>query len=97
MKEKVLLCQLFDFYSVLLTEKQKEYFIDYYFDNLSFQEIGENNQISRNAVHKQLKEVEEKLLELENKLKLLQKTSKIEKMIKDKKIKEQVLIILGEV
>ncbi len=97
MKEKLLLCQLFDFYQVLLTSKQKEYFIDYYFDNLSLQEIAENNQISRNAIHKQLKEVEEKLFDLENKLKLLQKTAKIEKMIKDNEVKKQVLRILREV
>ncbi len=97
MKEKLLLCQLFDFYQSLLTEKQKNYFIDYFFDNLSFQEIAENNQVSRNAIYKQLKEVENKLFELEKKLKLLQKTVKIEKMVKDEKVKKEILRILGEV
>ena len=61
MDELVYYNELFDYYGELLTEKQKEYFKFYYFDNLSLSEIAEENNISRNAVSKTLKEVKEKL------------------------------------
>lgn len=34
--------QLYDFYSELLNERQKEYIKNYYFDDLSLTEISEN-------------------------------------------------------
>ena len=61
---------LYDCYKELFTEKQQMYFEEYYFDNLSLSEIAENNDVSRNAVHNQLKIMEEKLIELEDKLKM---------------------------
>ena len=61
---------LFDYYGELFTDKQKEYFIDYYFNNLTLQEIAENNNISRNAVHKILKDMIKKLDYYEEKLNL---------------------------
>ncbi len=83
---------LFDYYSDLFTDKQKEYFIDYYFNNLTLQEIAENNNISRNAVHKNIKDVIEKLDYYESKLNLYSNKKKIEKLIEniDKEIKEQI-------
>jgi len=56
MEETIHLNNLYDYYKELLTEKQKQYFEDYYQNNLTLSEIAENNNISRNAVHKQLKE-----------------------------------------
>ena len=70
MDELVYYNELFDYYGELLTEKQKEYFKFYYFDNLSLSEIAEENNISRNAVSKTLKEVKEKLDYYENILNL---------------------------
>ena len=49
--------QLFDFYGCLLTEKQQEYFTSYYFDDMSLAEIADEHNISRNAVHDQLKKI----------------------------------------
>ena len=74
---------LFDYYGELFTDKQKEYFIDYYFNNLTFQEIAENNNISRNAVHKILKDMLKKLDYYEEKLNLYSNKKKIELIIKD--------------
>ena len=93
MDEIVYYNSLYDLYESLLTEKQKEYFKDYYFHNLSFAEIGENYQISRNAAFKQVHIVIEKLLEYEEKLKLYQKRElllEISKSIHDNNIKEQL-------
>jgi len=80
MDDLVKYTELFDCYGKLLTEKQQEYFIDYYFNNLTLSELSENYQISRNAVHKQLKIVIQKLEEYEEKLGFLKK----EKLIKEK-------------
>lgn len=76
----------------LLTEKQQKYFQDYYFQNLTLSEISENYQVSRNAVHKQLKEVEEKLIHYEELLHLYEKSQKIKKLIEnlDSKIKQKI-------
>lgn len=83
---------LFDYYGELFTDKQKEYFIDYYFNNLTLQEIAENNNISRNAVHKILKDMIKKLDYYEEKLNLYSNKKKVEKIIEnlDKKIKKEI-------
>ena len=48
---------LFDYYGCLLTEKQQEYFTSYYFDDMSLAEIADIYNVSRNAVHDQLKKI----------------------------------------
>ena len=88
---------LYDYYGELLNDDNKLFFEDYYFDNLSLKEIAENNNISRNAVHKHLKNSEEKLEFYESKLHLYERDllikSKVNE-INDKKIKEIVEKIL---
>lgn len=81
MENQLLLCSLYDYYGTLLTDKQKMYFEDYYFDNLTLSEMSQNYNISRNAIHKSLKEVEEKLLYYEDKLKLYNKSIEIKNII----------------
>lgn len=72
---------LYDIYGDLLNDKQKVCFEDYYFNNLSLSEISENASVSRNAIHKQIKSVEAKLVEYELKLKLYEKSNKLEEII----------------
>ena len=74
---------LFDYYGELFTDKQKEYFTDYYFNNLTLQEIADNNNVSRNAVHKNIKDIIQKLDYYEDKLKLYSNKQKIEKIIEN--------------
>lgn len=74
---------LFDYYGELLTTKQQEFFRDYYFDNLTMQEIADNNNISKNAVHKTLNAINNKLKYYEQKLKLFDKSKKIKELIVD--------------
>ena len=62
--------ELYDLYQALLTDKQREYFESYYFDNFSITEISENKEVSRNAVHDQLKKTVKKLYDYEEKLEL---------------------------
>ncbi|AVQ28292.1 hypothetical protein C4N20_09450 [Fusobacterium ulcerans] len=59
---------LLDYYKNLLSDKQREYLINHFEDDLSLSEIAKNNDVSRQAVYdnikrgiKLLKDYEEKL------------------------------------
>ncbi len=86
--------ELFDYYGELFTDKQKEYFKDYYFNNLTLQEIADNNNVSKNAVHKNIKDITKKLDYYEEKLQLYSNKKKIEKLIKE--IDEEIRIKIEE-
>lgn len=97
MDNQVLLNILYDYYGELLNEDNKKYFEDYYFDNLSLGEIASNNDVSRNAVHKHIKNTEAKLMFYEEKLGLYKKDKKLQEVIdkiKDEKIKKEIKNIL---
>ena len=94
MEEFVLYSELYDIYGGLLTSKQKEYFEDYYFNNLSFSEMADQYKVSRNAVFKQVHIVTDKLLEYERILRLKEKREKIISLISDSKLKEDIEEIL---
>lgn len=84
---------LYDFYGELLSDSQKSYFEDYYFNNLSLGEISDNLNVSRNAVHKQIKVACAKLYDFEDKLKLIKKNNelkRIKELITDEKLKEEL-------
>ena len=91
MEDVIYYNELYDLYGKLLTDKQRQYFEDYYFNNLSFAEIAENYDISRNAAFKQLHIVTDKLEEYESKLQLFKKKKELIKIIdniSDKKLKD---------
>lgn len=91
MEERQTLVILYDYYGELLQDVSRSYFEDYYFDNLSLGEIADNNGVSRNAVHKHLKNANKKLFEYENKLRLYEKGKKLSQIISkvnDKEIKK---------
>jgi len=91
MEDREYLIILYDFYGELLSDIQREYFEEYYFDNLSLSEISENDGKSRNAIHKCIKSCCNKLYEFEDKLKLYEKRMKLENIvdkIEDKELRE---------
>lgn len=96
MENRLYYIDLYDYYSELLTDKQRNYFEAYYFDNLTLSEMSENYNVSRSAVSKQLISVVEKLDYYENKLQLCQKGKKIKKIIEniDEKVKEEIESLL---
>lgn len=99
MEDREYIIILYDYYGELLSDKQKEYFEEYYFDNLSLSEISENEDKSRNAIHKSIKSVISKLYEYEDKLKLYEKEKKIKKIldkITDEKVKKEIEELLWE-
>jgi len=62
---------LFDFYGALLTDKQKLSLEMHYLHDFSLAEIADELGISRQAVHDNLKRVEQMLLDYEDKLKFV--------------------------
>ena len=80
---RVYLNRLFDYYQKLLTEKEQNIFEYYYQEDLSLQEIADNLNISKSAVGKTIKIVEEKLNNYEDLLKLNEKSIKINNILKD--------------
>ena len=86
MEDILYLSSLYDYYKELFTDKQRSYFEDYYFDNLTMEEIAENNKISKNAVSKTIIEVKEKLNEYENILHLLENKNKIESILSSEEL-----------
>ena len=81
---RVYLNDLYDIYGDLLTQKEKNIFEDYYQNDLSLSEISENNNVTRNAIHKSLKTVEEKLNNYESKLNIYKKKQEIIKLLDNK-------------
>lgn len=90
MKDVIYLTILYDYYEKLLSEKDRTCFKSYYFDNLSLSEIADNENISRNAIHKRLKKIEEKLIDYENIIGLYKKEQKVLELVEDEKLKQRI-------
>ena len=91
--------KLFDCYGKLLTEKERTCFMDYYEEDLSLQEIAENNKVSRSAIHKTIKNVEEKLDFYEDNLKLcglIDILKDLEQIENVKEIKKEIAKVLED-
>ena len=86
---------LYDLYSPLLNEKQKRCYEYHVLMDLSFTEIGEEMNMSRQAAYDLFKNADNKLTRFDKILKLSDRLSKIEnlaaKLKKDKKDIDKVL------
>lgn len=69
---------LMDIYGNLLTEKQRDYMDLYYNNDLSLQEIAENEGISRQGVHDIIRRGESTLVDYEEKLGFISKLNSLE-------------------
>ena len=93
MENRDYIIMLYDFYGELFSDRQRLYFEEYYFNNLSLGEISHNLGVSRNAIHKCIHGMEEKLKFYEEKLRLFYKSNIIRDIIDkevDDKIKNQL-------
>jgi hypothetical protein len=84
---------LFDIYNQLLTDNERSTFQEYYQEDLSLSEIAEDKDISRSAVQKTIKGVQEKLDKYESILKIYEKNKRICNVIDkltDKEIKSEL-------
>lgn len=77
------LTNLFDFYGVLLTEKQRNYMAMYYEDDLSLGEIAEQFAVSRQAIYDNIRRTEKMLEDYEVKLQLYAKFLKRQACIEE--------------
>ena len=84
--DRVEIINLFDVYETLLTDREKEIFKYYYYEDLSLSEISENLNITRTGVFNTLKKVEEKLLQYENNLKLMNIKKTIKGLLEEQDI-----------
>ena len=74
---------LFDFYGELLTEHQKKVYYDVISEDMSYSEIAEEYNISRQGVFDLVRRCDKILLDYEEKLHLIDKFSKAKENIKD--------------
>lgn len=91
--------ELFDIYKGLLTDKQRENFYSHYILDLSLSEVSESEGGTRQSVHDALKKVKAKLDELESVLKIREKNSQLNEVIKkidDKEIRNKIKEIIGK-
>ena len=66
------IANLFEIYSSLLSEKQKEYLEDHFENDLSLSEIAKNNNVSRQAIYDNIKRGIALLYDYQDKLKFYQ-------------------------
>lgn len=66
------IANLFEIYSSLLSEKQKEYLEDHFENDLSLSEIAKNNNVGRQAIYDNIKRGIALLYDYEDKLKFYQ-------------------------
>lgn len=71
---------LLDYYSSMLTDKQKDVIDLYYNEDLSLAEIAEQVNITRQGVRDSIKRGEQTLFELENALKLRERSEELLKL-----------------
>lgn len=77
MEKIVKVAQLFDIYGSLLNEKQKDVINCYYNEDLSLQEIADNNNKSKQAISEMITRSVDKLFEFEDELSLLKKQEEL--------------------
>ena len=70
---------LIDFYGDMLTQKQHDFLVYYYDEDLSLSEIAENEGITRQGVRDAIKRAEAQLLDMESKLKLAERFLQLKK------------------
>ena len=90
LEKNLKLTMLFEFYSKLLTEKQQNIFIMYYFDDISLGEIAVINNISRQAVRDSLIKAESSLRNFEEKLGMVSKYEQTKKILNSNDIHEEI-------
>ena len=77
LNSRLKILNLFDLYKDFLTDKQKQYFEDYYFNDMSLSEISSTYNVSRNAILDSNKKTIQILNDYENKLNLFELRKKI--------------------
>src|SRR5690625_1479210 len=95
---------LYDFYHLLLTNKQKDYMELYYREDYSLSEIANESDVSRQAVYDNIKRTEQLLETYEEKLQLYSKflqrqklLSQLEKELEQENVPHRLFDIIEQV
>ncbi len=83
LEKKIEFAELFDVYSTLLTKKQQEVLKLYFFDDLSYSEIGELLNISKQAVFDTINKAAKRLKTYEENVGYLELKNKYEKVLSE--------------
>ena len=83
MEEREQIIELYELYKGLLTEKQKTYFENYYYEDLSLNEIADNNKVSKALVSKIINNTVKKLNHYEETLKVNYKEKKLKAILNE--------------
>ena len=81
MKEREYILALYEIYKELLSDRERDYFENYYYEDYNLQEIADNYEVSKSYVGKYINEIEEKLKKYESALKLHDKFDRIRSLI----------------
>ncbi|MBQ4031915.1 MAG: HTH domain-containing protein [Bacilli bacterium] len=98
MEDFVYYNNLFDIYSDLLTDNERDNFQDYYQEDLSLSEIADEKNVSRSAIQKTIKNVIDKLNYYEEKLHIYKKNMKISELLDSndiEQLKSDIREVLG--
>lgn len=79
--DKIRITRLIDVYGGLLTQKQLDYLVFYYDEDLSLNEIGEYFKISRQAVSENLRRSVQQLENYETKVGLLSRLDQLDNLL----------------
>lgn len=97
MKDREYIIKLYTIYKKLLSDKEVEYFENYYYEDYSLSEISINNKVSRAYVSKVVNLVIKKLYKFEDALSINERNDRINSLldiIKDKDIKSKIADLL---
>lgn len=83
MEKIVKVAQLYDIYGQLLNEKQRDVINCYYNEDLSLQEIADNDGKSKQAISDMINRSVDKLFEFENELSLLKSKTELKAALFD--------------
>lgn len=83
MEKIVKVAQLYDMYGALLNEKQRDVINCYYNEDLSLQEIADNDGRSKQAISDMINRSVDKLFEFENELSLLKSKNELKASLFD--------------
>ena len=83
MKEREYLLELYETYKDLLSSKKQLFFNDYYYEDLSLQELADNYKVSKAYVSKIINNIEKELNNYEDSLHICSRNKKIKDIIKD--------------
>lgn len=83
MKEREKILSLYETYKELLNDRERDYFENYYYEDYNLQEIADNYEVSKSYVGKFVGQIEDKLLQYEKALKIVERTKNIRELIED--------------